>query len=143
MFHKIIILGRLGRDPELRYTATGNPVANFSVAANRRYTDGEGRRVEETVWFRVTAWGKLAEIVTQYLRKGMAVYIEGRLVPDLNTGAPRIFKRRDATAGASYEVRAETMRILTRQDAVDGETQARETEIAPLDESPEEEEIPF
>ncbi len=131
MFHKIIILGRLGRDPELRYTATGSPVANFSVAANRRYTDSEGRRVEETVWFRVTAWGKLAESVTQYLRKGMAVYIEGRLVPDLNTGAPRIFKRRDGTAGASYEVRAETLRILSgRRDANEADTATAEIAVA-------------
>ncbi len=131
MFHKIIVIGHLGRDPELRYTATGSPVANFSVAANRRYTAQDGQRVEETIWFRVTAWGNLAEIVHQFLRKGMAVYVEGRLVPDLNTGTPRIFKRRDGSIGASYEVRAETLRILSgRRDANEADTATAEIAVA-------------
>ena len=142
MFHKIIILGRLGRDPELRYTATGSPVANFSVAANRRYTAQEGQRVEETIWFRVSAWGKLAEVVHQFLRKGMAVYVEGRLIPDLNTGSPRIYQRRDGTAGASYEVRAETLRILSeRRDANEANTAT--AEIAATTDPVVEEDIPF
>ena len=112
MYHKIIIIGNLGRDPELRYTPQGTPVANFTVAANRRWTGQDGQRHEETVWFRVSAFGRLADVAYQYLRKGMRVYVEGRLTPDRNTGCPRIFTRRDGSVGTSFEIRAEVLRIL-------------------------------
>ena len=70
MFHEITLIGRLGSDPELRYTPAGQAVANFSVAANRRYTGGNGEQVEETVWLRVSAWGKLAKTTNEYLTTG-------------------------------------------------------------------------
>lgn len=76
---KAIIIGHLGRDPELRYTPQGKPVSTFSVATSRSYTDSEGEQQEETEWWRVQAWGRLSEICNQYLRKGSKVFIEGRL----------------------------------------------------------------
>ncbi len=75
---KVMIIGNLGRDPEMRFSPNGNPVTSFSVAVNRVYTAG-GERKEETEWFRVSAWNKLAETCSQYLRKGSRVYVEGRL----------------------------------------------------------------
>ena len=116
MYHKVMILGHLGRDPELRYTPQGTPVATFTVAANRRWTGDEGQRHEETIWFRVSAFGRLADVAYQYLRKGMRVYVEGHLVPDRGTGRPRIFTRRDGSVGTSFEVRADTLRILSRRE---------------------------
>ena len=77
--NKVILVGRLGADPEIRYTASGMAVCRLSVATSRRYNDKQGNRQEETAWHRVDAWGKLAEICGQYLAKGKQVYIEGRL----------------------------------------------------------------
>jgi single-strand DNA-binding protein len=77
--NKVILLGRLGRDPELRYTQSGQPVADFTLATNETWNDREGKRQERTEWHRVVAWGKLAELCGQYLNKGRQAYIEGRL----------------------------------------------------------------
>ena len=77
--NKAIIVGNLGRDPEMRATQSGSQVANFSVATSRAYNDRDGNRQEETEWHRVVAFGRLAEICGQYLQKGKQVYIEGRL----------------------------------------------------------------
>ncbi|NPA06508.1 MAG: single-stranded DNA-binding protein [Chloroflexi bacterium] len=161
MYHKVILIGNLGRDPELRYTQQGTPVAVFSVATNRRYTNAAGQEVKETVWFRVSAWGRLGEICHQYLRRGMKVYIEGRLIPDLQTGNPRIFTRADGTVGTSYELRAEVVQFLTTRqeaEAMGMEPAARGEEppaatpsaatdtaaMGPVDDLPaEEDEIPF
>ncbi len=77
--NKVMIIGQLGRDPEMRYTPSGRPVTSFSVATTRSWTSGDGDRREETEWFNVVAWGNLAEICKQHLRKGQSVYIEGRL----------------------------------------------------------------
>lgn len=77
--NKVMIIGNLGRDPEMRYTPSGSPVTNFSVAVSRRRTTPEGESTEETEWFNVACWNKLAEIANQYLTKGKQVYIEGRL----------------------------------------------------------------
>ena len=113
MYHTIIIVGNLGRDPEMRYTPSGQAVTNFSLATNRKYTDSKGQQVEETIWFRVATWGKLAETCNQYLKSGSKVLVEGRLVPDLNTGGPRIWNRQDGTPAASFEVTAQTVRFLS------------------------------
>ncbi len=107
MYQKIIIIGNLGRDPEMRYTPDGNPVTSFSVASSNRYGDKE-----ETTWFRVSVWGKQAESSNQYLHKGSKVLVEGRLRPDSN-GNPTVFQRKDGTWGSSYEVNAQTVRFLT------------------------------
>lgn len=77
--NKVMIIGNLGRDPELRYTPQGTPVASFSVATNRRWSGPEGEPREATDWFNIVCWRKLAEIANQYLSKGRKVYIEGRL----------------------------------------------------------------
>lgn len=77
--NKVILIGNLGRDPELRYTANGQPVANFSLATNERRVTPDGERRDITTWHRIVAWGKLAEFVQQYLTKGLKVYVDGRL----------------------------------------------------------------
>jgi len=77
--NKVMIMGNLGRDPEMRYTPSGKPVTSFSVAVSRSYMKPEGERTEVTDWFNVVAWGRLAEICSQYLTKGSMVYVEGRL----------------------------------------------------------------
>ena len=113
MFQQITIVGNLGRDPELRYTPTGQAVTHISVATNRQYTTSNGEQVKETTWFRVTVWGKQAETVNQYLRRGSKVLVVGRLNPDPSTGGPRIWTRQDGTVGASYEVTAQTVRFIS------------------------------
>ncbi len=77
--NKVMIIGNLGRDPEMRYTPSGKPVTSFSVAVSRSWVKPEGERTETTDWFNVVAWGRLAEICSQYLTKGSLVYVEGRL----------------------------------------------------------------
>ena len=77
--NKVMIIGNLGRDPEMRFTANGQAVANFSVACNRRYTTRDGEQRDETEWVRVVCWGRQAEIAGQYLQRGSQIYVEGRL----------------------------------------------------------------
>ena len=77
--NKMLVIGNLGTDPEMRYTAGGVPVTSFRLATGRTYTGGDGERREETEWFTITAWRQLAETVNQYLTKGRRVYVEGRL----------------------------------------------------------------
>ncbi|MER3400404.1 MAG: single-stranded DNA-binding protein [Thermoflexus sp.] len=77
--NKVMIIGQVGRDPEMRFTPSGRPVTTFPVATTRAWTTSNGERREETEWFNVVAWGGLAEICKQRLRKGMYVYVEGRL----------------------------------------------------------------
>ncbi len=112
MYHKIIIVGNLGRDPEMRYTPDGTPVTTLSIATNRKWTNTDGTPGEETVWFKVTAWRRQAEVAAQYLQKGRSVLVEGRLQPDKTTGGPKVWTRQDGTAGASYEVTAEAIRFI-------------------------------
>jgi single-strand DNA-binding protein len=113
MWHTLIIVGNLGKDPEMRYTPSGQAVTSFSVATSRQYTANNGQLVKETTWFRVSAWGKQAETCNQYLKKGSKVLVEGRLQPDPNTGGPRIWNRQDGTPAASFEVRALNVRFLS------------------------------
>ena len=82
MINKVILVGRLGKDPEIRSTPNGNTVAKFTVATDERFTDKSGEKQERTEWHNITAWGKLAEICGQYLRKGKLVYIEGSIRTD-------------------------------------------------------------
>jgi len=77
--NKVMVIGRLGRDPEIRYTPGGSPVTTFSVAASRQWKDASGEAREETEWFNIVAWNKLAEICKDHLHKASRVYIEGRL----------------------------------------------------------------
>jgi single-strand DNA-binding protein len=77
--NKVILIGRLGRDPEMRYTPSGQPVANFSIATDESYKDKQGQKVEKSEWHRIVVWGKQAEFCGNYLSKGRLVYIEGKL----------------------------------------------------------------
>jgi single-strand DNA-binding protein len=113
MYHTLIIVGNVGRDPEMRYTPAGQAVTSFSVATNRQYTTSGGEQVKETIWFRVSTWGKQAEVCNQYVRKGSKVLVEGRLTPDKSTGGPRVWTKDDGVASASFEVTASTVRFLS------------------------------
>lgn len=112
-YQKIIIAGNLGRDPEMRYTPSGQAVTSFSVAVNESYTNANGEKIKKTIWFRVTAWGKQAEICNQYLKKGQQVLVDGRMSADPNTGGPKIWSKQDGTSGSSFEVTASTVRFLS------------------------------
>lgn len=140
MYHTIIIVGNLGRDPEMRYTPSGQAVTSFSVATSRQYNNSQGQQVKETIWFRVSAWGKQAETCNQYLKKGSKVLVEGRLTPDINTGGPRIWNRQDGTPAASFEISAATVRFLSSRGE-GGEAGSPEQEFA--DTGMDEGEIPF
>ena len=104
-FNKIIIVGNLGRDPELRYTPQGTPVCSFSLATNDRRKDRNGEMQDQTTWFRVTLWNRLAETASQYLQKGRPVYIEGRLRVEEYTD-------RDGKPRHSLEVTASEMHFI-------------------------------
>lgn len=112
---KVMIIGHLGRDPEMRYTPSGKPVTGFSVAVSRTFTQ-DGERKEETEWFRVSAWNKLAETCSQYLRKGSKVYVEGRL--STCTWEDKAGQKR-----TDLEVTASELVILDkRQDGAEGQS---------------------
>ena len=134
MYHKLLIVGNLGKDPEMRYTPSGQAVTSFSVAANRQYTASDGQQVKETIWFRISAWGRQAETCNQYLHRGSRVLVEGRLNADPATGAPRLWTQQDGSPGASFEVTAATVRFLS--------SKGEEDAFAP-DESTAEEDLPF
>jgi len=134
---KCLIIGRLGNDPELRFTPSGQPVANLSVATNRKYTSGEGQDVTETTWFKVNVWGKMAEACNTYLHKGGQVYIEGRLISNPDTGGPRLWTRQDGSPAASFELHADLVRFLGGKNS-ETVSQAEEPAVSPA-----EPEIPF
>ena len=121
MYQKLVIVGRLGRDPEMRYLPDGTAVTNLNVATDRRWTDkNTGQPVEETTWFRVSVWGRQGESANQYLSKGRMVLVEGYLKPDPQTGSPRIYTRQDGTAGSSFEMTADVVRFLGGRDEAGG-----------------------
>lgn len=127
-FHTIIIVGNLGREPEMRYMGNGDPVTNLSVAASRSYTNAQGVKVDDTTWFRVSIFGKMAESCNTYLKKGSKVLVEGHLNHD-DKGGPRVFARQDGTSGASFEVTAQTVRFLSSrgEGSGSGDTQGEFT----------------
>lgn len=141
MYQHITIVGRLGRDPEMRYTPSGQAVTSFNVATDRQYTDANGQKVKETTWFRVSVWGKQAETTNQYLKKGLLVLVDGRLTPDPKTGGPRVWKRQDGTEGASFEISASSVRFLSpRSESGGGGEYGEEGSMAPAGGD---EDIPF
>ncbi len=153
MFHTIIIVGNVGRDPEMRYTPSGNAVTSFSVATSRNYPS-QGQTVKETIWFRVSCWGRQAEIANTYVKKGQKVLVEGRLVADQN-GNPRIYTRSDGTPASSFEISATNLKMLSsRSESEGGYNSASSTsgtayagsEMGPggnYDMDPDSEDIPF
>jgi len=103
-FNKTTIVGRVGRDPEMRYTPSGKAVTNFSVATSRKWKDANGEKHEETTWFKITTWDKAAETHNQWVKKGDLIMVEGALSCDPATGGPKVFKRQDGSAGATFEL---------------------------------------
>lgn len=118
MYQKLTLVGNLGRDPEMRYTPSGQAVCNMNMAVNRTYTNSNDEQIEEVTWFRVTAWGKQAESCNQYLKKGRQILVEGRLIADDN-GNPKTFERGDGSIGSSFEVNAQVIRFLGSRPADD------------------------
>ena len=110
--NKMIVIGNVGTDPEMRYTPNGNPVTSFRLATNRRYTTSEGEQRDETEWFTVTAWNRLAEQCNQYVTKGMKIYAEGRLKSDSWTG-------NDGQTRFRNEIVANEVRFLDRATSGD------------------------
>jgi single-strand DNA-binding protein len=138
-FNRIILVGNLGRDPELRYTAQGTPVCSFSMATNERRKDKTGEMQDQTTWFRVTLWGRQAETASQYLTKGRPVYIEGRLRVEEWTD-------RDGKPRHTLEVHATDMQFIggARSDEPLAE-RAAAAGVAPAEQQPDlsDEDIPF
>ncbi len=142
MYQKIVLIGNLGRDPEMRYTADGTPVTSFSIATNEKWTGRDGEQQERTTWWRISAWRRLAETCNQYLSKGSQVLVEGRMNTDPETGGPRVFTRNDGTSGASYEVTASTVRFLSGRAEV-SDLDVPGDEQVPPEADIEEDSIPF
>lgn len=105
MLNKVILIGRLGRDPETRFMPNGEAVCNFSVATSEKYTDKNGQRQEATEWHNVTMYRKLAEIAGQYLTKGSQVYLEGKI-------QSRKYQGKDGIERTAYEIIANEMKML-------------------------------
>lgn len=116
MYQSLTVVGRLGRDPEMKFMPDGSPVTSFSIATDRAFTDRNGQKQKETTWFRVSVFGKQAETANQFLTKGRMVLVEGRLAVDPATGGPRVFTGKDGTAKAALEVVANTVRFLSPAD---------------------------
>ena len=120
MYAKAQVIGHLGRDPETRYTQSGQMNVNFSIASSRRYTDRSGQQVEKTTWFRVTAWGKQAETMDKmvqdgYLMKGKQIFVTGRIELNEYTG-------NDGQQRSSIEISLDDFQLLgSRQDAGGGQ----------------------
>ena len=110
--NKVILVGNLGRDPEVRYTREGTAVANLNIATTETWNDGNGQRQEKTEWHKVVAWGKLAEIAKEYLGKGRQVYIEGRL-------QTRSWEDKEGVKRYTTEVKADQMVMLGGRGAGD------------------------
>jgi single-strand DNA-binding protein len=128
--NKIMIIGNLGRDPEMRYTPSGRPVTTFTVVTNRSWNTADGEKHTEAEWFNIVSWGNLAEICKQYLTKGQQVYIEGRV-------QTRRWEDNEGVKHTSFEIVASEMMILG--DRREGAQNNHANEVA----SPEEDEFPF
>jgi single-strand DNA-binding protein len=116
MYQKIIVVGYLGGDPEMRYMPDGTAVTNFSLATSRRWNAANGEQRDETTWFRVSVWRQQAETTNQDLSKGQKVLVEGRIRPDPQTGNPRLWTRQDGSVAASFEITADTVRFLSGRE---------------------------
>ena len=126
--NKVILVGWLGADPEVRYTPNGQPVATFRIATSERWTDKNGERQERTEWHRIVAFGKLAEICGEHLKKGRQVYVEGRL-------QTRSYEDRDGIKRYVTEIAAQDVVFLGSKTSSSGKGQD--------DSPPEEEDLPF
>ena len=123
---RVILIGNLGSDPEMRFTPDGKAVTSFRMATNRRYTTSAGESREETDWFRITVWGRQAEQCNQFLSKGRQVYVEGRL-------HARNWEGQDGQTRTSLEVTADRVLFLSKQAPVSLTEEGEEGEIGPED----------
>lgn len=113
--NKVLLIGRLGRDPEIRYTPSGQPVANFSIATDESYTSRDGQKVEKTEWHRIVAWGKQAEFCSNFLAKGRLAYIEGKV-------ETRKWQDKDGVDKYTTEIRADRVVGLDSRQEDRGES---------------------
>ena len=139
MYHKVILVGNLGKDPEVRYTPSGAAITSFSVATSERWTGQDGQPQERTIWWRISVFGKSGEACKTYLKKGSKVLVEGRMNADPN-GNPRIWTRQDGTPGASFDVTAFTVKFLSSRGEGGG---APGGEVIEAEPPQDETEIPF
>jgi single-strand DNA-binding protein len=134
MFHRITLIGRVGQEPQMRYTPEGTPVTSFSLATTKLISKNtretcpagwkesyNGKNWELTIWWRVTCWRGLAETVNAYLSKGRQVFVEGEIGGDAEDGKqnPRVWTGNDGVARASYEITADTVKFLGGRDDVE------------------------
>lgn len=124
--NKVILIGNLGADPEIRYTSTGTAVANFRIATTERWTNANGEKEERTEWHRIVAFGKLGEICGEYLAKGKQVYIEGRL-------QTRNWEDRDGNQRTTTEIIATGMQMLGSPGGSSSQLQGKEEPAIPKD----------
>jgi len=128
--NKVMIIGHLGRDPEMRFTPSGRPVTTFNVATNRSWNTGDGERHTETEWFNIVAWGNLAEICKQYLAKGQQVYVEGRL-------QTRRWEDTEGVKHANVEIVASEMMLLgEKRESSQNSSDLQESEFQTDEEYP-------
>lgn len=143
-YQSFTLVGNLGKDPEMRYMPSGKSVTSFSVAQSSQYVNGNGETIKTTLWFRVSAFGKMGEVCNQYLKKGSKVLIVGQLKGDPTTGGPKIWTRQDGTPGASFEIAAQTVRFLSPKSEdghadegpIPSDTGMEMTELPPEDDIP-------
>jgi len=121
--NKVMLIGNMGNDPEMRFTPNGNPVTSFRLATSRGYTTSDGDRKQETEWFTIVAWNKLAEKCNEFLAKGRRVYVEGRL-------RTRTWEGQDGQKRVSVEVIANQVLFLDKQALA---SLPEEGELAPED----------
>jgi len=112
MYQKLIVVGRLSRDGEMKFLPNGDPTLSFSMATDRTWNDKGGQRQKETTWWRVTIFGKIAQSLNEYLVKGATVAVEGRLRVDPKSGGPVVYQKRDGTHTASFEILADQIRLV-------------------------------
>jgi single-strand DNA-binding protein len=136
MLNKVILIGRLGRDPETRFMANGEAVCNFSVATSEKYTDKNGQRQEATEWHNVTMYRKLAEIAGQYLKQGSQVYIEGKI-------KSRKYTDKNGVERTAYEIIANEMKMLGGNSQATQEQPKREQAPAAPVEDVDDDDLPF
>jgi len=116
-YDQITLVGNVGKEPEARYTPQGTLVTNFNLAVNRFKKDADN----ETLWFRCTAWERMAEVANEYLAKGRQVMVIGRLQADPETGGPKVYERNDGSHGASFEVTVDRLVLLGHKGDTSGE----------------------
>lgn len=135
--NKVILVGRLGNDPEIRYTQQGAGVANFNIATSENWTDKDGNKQERTEWHRIVVWGKMAEICAQYLNKGRQVFVEGRL-------QTRKWDDKEGQTRYTTEIVASTVQFLDKAGEASASPNTMDSQSIPQPENmPSDEDIPF